>query len=215
MTAQADIIRDKRRHFATPGGSHDRLVRFLARALPAGIGVIAAVMILSPLSQRGEVSFLLDRNKVAVTGERLRVDRAMYRGQDDEGRAFSLTAGKAVQASSRVPVVEMDNLIARILLKDGPAQLSAPDGRYNFDTSQILVDGPVNFTAADGYQMVTNNVRIDLRTRRVTGSGGVQGAIPAGTFSAERIRADLAERTVTLEGNARLHMIPGQLRMPR
>lgn len=215
MTAQADIIRDKRRHFATPGGSHDRLIRFLARALPAGIGVVAAVMILSPLSPRGEVSFLLDRNKVAITGERLRVDRAMYRGQDNEGRTFSLTAGKAVQASSRVPVVEMDDLLGQLLLKDGPAQLSAQDGRYNFDTGKVFVDGPVNFTAADGYRMVTNNVGIDLRTRKVAGSGGVQGSIPAGTFSAERIRADLGERTVTLEGNARLHMVPGQLRMPQ
>ena len=69
MTAQADLIRDKRRHFAAPGGAHDRLIGFLAKALPAAIGVVAAVMILSPLSQRGEISFILDRNKVAITGD--------------------------------------------------------------------------------------------------------------------------------------------------
>lgn len=215
MTADADIIRDKRRQFAAPGGSHDRLVGWLARALPAGIGVIAAVMILSPLSPRGEVSFLLDRNKVAVTSERLRVDKAMYRGQDNVGRTFSVTAGKAVQQSSRVPVVDMNDLMARLLLNDGPAEISAPDGHYNFDTALIRVDGPVNFAAADGYRMTTANVGIDLNTRKVVGSGGVAGAIPAGTFTADRIRADLGERTVTLEGNARLRMVPGQLRMPR
>ncbi len=49
---------------------------------------------------------------------------------------------------------------------------------------------------------------------RVTGAGGVTGAIPAGTFSANRIVADLGERTVALEGNARLLMAPGKLRMP-
>ena len=47
MTVQADQIRDKRRHFAAPGGSHDRLIGFLAKALPAAIGLVAAVMILS------------------------------------------------------------------------------------------------------------------------------------------------------------------------
>ena len=77
MTAQADIIRDRRRAFAGPGGSHDRLIGFLGKALPAGIG-----------------------------------------------------------------------------------------------------------------------------------------AVPTGTFSADRIVADLGERTVTLEGNARLRMTPGKLRMP-
>jgi lipopolysaccharide export system protein LptC len=215
MTVQADIIRDRRRHFATPGGFHDRLIRLLSRVLPAAIGVIAAVMILVPLSPRGEISFILDRNKVAVTGERIKVDQAMYRGQDDRGRAFSLTAGSAVQTSSDTPVVEMNDLVAKLLLADGPAQLTAPKGDYNFDTGQVAVPGQVDFTAADGYRMTTSNVGIDLKSRQVIGRGGVSGAVPTGTFSARTISADLGERTVTLEGNARLLMTPGQLRMPK
>lgn len=215
MTQAADIIRDKRRHFAAPGGSHDRLVAVLGKALPAGIGVIAAIMILTPLGPRGEISFLLDRNRVAITGERIRLDRAVYRGQDNQKRAFTVTAGSAVQASSRLPIVEMQALDARIQLADGPASLTAGSGRYNFDLQQIAVSGPVNFRAADGYSMVTNNVDIDLKARRASGSGGVSGAVPSGTFTADRIIADLGERTVTLEGNARLRMEPGKLRLPR
>ena len=38
MTEAADIIRDKRRHWAAPGGSHDRKVRILARWLPGALG---------------------------------------------------------------------------------------------------------------------------------------------------------------------------------
>jgi lipopolysaccharide export system protein LptC len=215
MTAQADLIRDKRRAFATPGGFHDRLIDFLAKALPAAIGLIAAVMILAPLSQRGEISFLLDRNKVAVTDERLVVDKAMYRGQDNNGRPFSLTAGSAVQTSAASPIVEMKNLVGKIQLSDGPARITAPTGNYKFDTGKVAVPGPVNFTAADGYHMVTNGVRIDLKSRRLAGSGGVSGAVPTGIFSAERIMADLGERTVTLEGRAHLRMTPGKLRMPQ
>ncbi len=214
MSQQADSIRDRRKAFAAPGGFHDRLVRFLSTALPAAIGLIAAVMLLAPLSPRGEISFLLDRNKVAMTTQRLRVDNASYRGNDSQGRAFSVTAGRAVQESAHVPVVRMDNLVAKILLGEGPAQLSANHGTYNFSTEQVSVEGPVDFSTADGYRMVTSHVAIDLNARRVTGSGGVSGAIPAGTFSAERISADLGERTLALEGNARLRMAPGKLRMP-
>lgn len=215
MTAQADLIRDQRRHFAAPGGFHDHLVAFLAKALPAGIGLVAAVMILVPLSPRNEISFLLDRNKVAVTPERIHVDEAMYRGQDNLGRPFQLTAGSAIQPTPAVPVLEMTNLVARIELKDGPAQITAPGGSYNFDTSQVTVPGPVNFSAADGYSLVTRHVAINLKTRRVAGAGGVSGTVPAGTFTADRIIADLGERTVTLAGNARLRMTPGKMRMPR
>lgn len=214
MTAQANILRDRRRAFAAPGGFHDRMVRILATALPAAIGVMAAVMILSPLSPRGEVSFLLDRNKVAITTERLRVDNATYRGTDSEGRAFSVNAGRAVQASARETLVRMTGLSARILLTDGPAELTAQSGDYDFNSDQVAVQGPVMFRAADGYRMVTSHVDIDLKARRVTGSGGVSGAIPAGTFTADRIIAKLDERSVTLDGNARLHMAPGKLRMP-
>ncbi len=215
MTLEADIIRDRRRAFAAPGSSHDRVVHLLATWLPAAIGVIAAVMILAPLSSRGDVSFLLDRNKVAITSQRLRVDKATYRGLDNKDRVFSVTAGSAVQETARVPIVQMDELVARIQLADGPAELSAKAGTYNFDREEVRVNGNVDFRAADGYRMVTRDVTIDLKGQRVTGIGGVEGAIPAGTFSANRIIADLAERTVALEGSARLRMEPGKLRMPK
>ncbi len=215
MTLQADIIRHKRRDFAAPNGSHDRLIAFLARALPAAVGAVAAVMVLAPLSPRGEISFLLDRNKVAITSERLRVDHAMYRGNDNLGRPFSVTAASAVQASASEPVVRMGALMARIVLADGPAELSAPQGSYDYDTERVAVSGPVNFRTLDGYRMMTRGVSIDLKGQQVVGSGGVSGAIPAGTFSANSLIANLGERTVTLDGNARLRMEPGKLRMPQ
>jgi len=214
MTAEADRIRDRRQAFATPGGFHDRLIAFLAKAMPAAIGVVAAIMILSPLSPRGEVSFLLDRNRVAITNERVKVEDAMYRGQDGKGRPFQVRAGSAVQATSDIPVVEMKRLAASMELSDGPAKIWAAEGTYNFDKEQIAVDGPVNFQAADGYRMVTNNISIDLNKRRAVGSGGIEGSVPSGTFRADRIIADLNERTLTLEGNARLQMTPGKLRIP-
>ncbi len=214
MTQLADDIRDRRKAFALPGGAHDKLIHRLNVILPAAVGVVAALMIITPLSPRGEVSFLLDRNKVEVAKDRLRVDNAMYRGQDDKGRPFSLIAGEAMQQSVTVPVVQLSNLSARMLLSEGPAVLEAAGGSYNIDTERVAVDGVVRFTAADGYRMTASGVSIDLPTRKVIGSGRVEGAVPAGTFSADRIEADLGERTVSLAGNARLHMEPGKLRMP-
>lgn len=214
MTVQADQMRSRRRHSAVPGGAHDKLIRALAVALPVGVGALVAVMVLAPLSPRSEVSFLLDRNKVAVVQDRFRTEGAMYRGQDDKGRNFSVTAGSAVQASAAVPVVWLKDLTARIMLADGPAILSAAAGQYNFSDQLVDVSGPVNLQTSDGYRMVADNVRIDLRKRLLVSNGPVEGRIPAGTFSANRIIADLAARTVTLDGNARLRMEPGKLQMP-
>ena len=213
-TQEAKQRRSLRKHWAEPGGSHDRLVGFLARALPMGVGVLAALMVITPLSPRGEVSFLLDRNKVAVIDNRLRVDNALYRGADARGRPFSLTAGEAVQRSSAEGIVRMNDLVARPLLDDGPARLIAGAGQYDIDQEVVSVVGPMRMLAADGYRMLARDVSVDLATKQLTGAGGVEGAIPAGTFSADRLTADLSARTITLTGNARLRMEPGKLRMP-
>ena len=213
-TSEAQELRSKRQHFAAPGGSHDKLVGFLARALPMGVGVLAALMIITPLSPRGEVSFLLDRNEVAVIDERLSVDNAMYRGRDDEGRPFSITAGEAVQRSSIEGKVRMENLLAQLLLEDGPARLSADGGVYDIDEEEVLVVGDLRVRTADGYSMTASGVAFDLDTRTMVGEGGVEGAIPAGSFSANSMRGDLDARRIWLEGNAQLRMVPGELRMP-
>lgn len=214
MSLQADQIRTRRQKFAAPGGSFDRTVRVLAILLPALMGAVAATMLIAPLSPRGEVSFVLDRNKVAVAEDRLRVDEAVYRGVDDRGRAFALSAGAAVQRSASEPIVRMEDLTARLQLSEGPAALIAPAGQYDLKAERVAVDGLVRFSAADGYRMSASGVSIDLPGRRLIGAGGIEGSIPAGTFRADSMRADLQDRTLTLEGNARLRMVPGRLRMP-
>ena len=215
MSQSADQIRDKRQHWAAPGGWHDRKMRFLAVWLPGLVGVVLAAMIIGPLFARREISFLLDRNKVALTQERIRVSNAMYRGIDAEGRPFTVTADNAVQVSIKEPVVKMDTLAARLQLSDGPAELIAQNGAYNYQAETVSVAGPVVFTAADGYRITTQNVSIDLKQRRIGGTGGVSGSVPAGTFRADRVSADLEQRIVTLDGNVRMVLQLQQLRMPR
>ncbi|WP_095012293.1 LPS export ABC transporter periplasmic protein LptC [Tsuneonella mangrovi] len=213
-TDEAKRLRNARQHFAAPGGSHDRLVTFLGKALPMAVGMVAALMVITPLSPRGEVSFLLDKNKVAMINERLRLSNAMYRGQDNRGRPFSLTAASAVQRSSEEGIVRMSQIVGRILLTDGPAQISAPAGQYDIRSEVVTVDGAIRVFAADGYKLVASGVSLNLPERILVGNDGVSGEVPAGTFSADRLIANLAERTITLDGNARLRMIPGKLEVP-
>ncbi len=215
MNENADQVRDKRQSWAAPGGWHDRKVKILAVWLPGTVGVVLAAMVIGPLFAHREVSFLLDRNKVALTQDRVRVADAMYRGIDNQGRPFTVTADNAVQNTIKVPVVKLDKLAARLRMSDGPAELVAQNGAYNYQAETVAVAGPVVFTAADGYRIVTQNVSIDLKQRRVAGSGGVSGSVPSGTFRADRLSADLEQRIVTLDGNVRMVMQPKRLRMPR
>ncbi len=149
MTQAADQIREQRRHWAAPGGSHDRTVRFLARWLPGAVGVVAALMIVGPLFPRGEISFLLDRTKVAAVKERLRVADAMYRGEDSQGRPFTVTAGSAVQVSAADPVVTMQNLVIKDTHPDGYDQVKLNNTSTGSISRQAFTG--VNITGGSKY----------------------------------------------------------------
>jgi len=101
---------------------------------------------------------------------------------------------------------------AQILLASGPARLNAGRARYNMDTDQVQVVGPIEFTAADGYRMGTRDVNVDLRGNSLASRGPVEGRMPLGTFRANQLQVNLRDRTVVLNGGARLHIVQGGVR---
>ncbi len=212
MSERADLDRTMRRMWAASGSSHDRVIRILRFGLPLVIGVVAAVLIFSPFTQRTEASFLLSKDKVDVARERMKVARAEYRGQDSKGQPFALIAGSAVQKSSAEPIVEMRDLSGAIRLADGPATIAATAGQYDMDSETVAVPGLVKVTSADGYRIDASNVAINLKDRSLSGTGGVDGTLNIGRFSANALSANLDERIVRLSGNARLRINQGVLK---
>ena len=203
-----DIARTPRQIWAAPGSSHDRVIGALRMVLPVLIGVLAAFVVVLPLYAGGDVSFLLDKNKVEVAKERLRVQSASYRGEDDKGQPFALTAGSAVQKSSAEPVVKLEQLSAEIGLSDGPANIVADHGHYDMDRQQVTVDGPVRVNGSGGYRLVTQNSTIDLKSKTLRSGGAITGTAPQGTFSGDQLVADLDTRIVRIDGNAHLRIVP-------
>lgn len=212
MSELARRERSRKQGWAAPGGAHDYLIRLLKFALPVAIGVVMAYLALVPLSKNRDLSFILDKDKVDVARERMRVQSARYEGLDDKGRRFTIDARSAVQPSSRDPIVDIQGMNARIALDGGPASIRAQKGRYNLDTQTVEVIGPILFTAADGYQLRTSDVGVDLNTRTMASNGRVEGQMPLGRFSADRMAVDLPDREVTLTGRARLHIVQGGIR---
>ncbi len=212
MSELADRERVVKRGWAAPGGFHDHLISALKVGLPAAVGVILAFLAFSPLEEKQEVSFVLDKNKVEHAEERMRVEAAQYRGQDNKGRPFVLNARQALQQSSAQPVVDIRDMSARINLENGPAQLVADRARYDMEHDKVDVIGPIQFTAADGYRLGTSDVRVDLRSHQMASRGSVQGQMPLGRFTAGGMQVSLPDRRVVLTNRARLHIVQGAAR---
>lgn len=212
MSEAASRDREVRQRWAVPGSQHDRLIRLAKIALPMAVGVLIAFLALAPLDKRSDVSFILDKNKVANAPERMRVDTARYTGEDSQGRPFAIVAHSAIQRRSDIPIVDISGMLARLSLANGPVNILAELARYNLDQQKVQVVGPVHVTGPDGYRLDTSNVTVDLKQRQVTGSGQVRGETALGQFSAGGLRADLGERTVVLDHGARLKIVQGAVR---
>ncbi|THD36058.1 MAG: LPS export ABC transporter periplasmic protein LptC [Sphingomonas sp.] len=208
MSKLAARKRSERQHWAAPGSAHDHLVAVLRVVLPSAVGVVAALMVFLPLTSGGDVSFVLDKNKVEVSKERLKVEAANYRGQDDKGRPFVLTAQSALQKSAAEPIVDMQQLEAKMQLPNGLATLQAPSGKFNPINQQVEVAGPITFAGPNGYSLQGNAATVDMKKKTMMGSNGVSGTVPQGTFTADSMTADLDNRSVSLNGHARLRIMP-------
>lgn len=212
MSELADRARIERRRWAVPGSSHDRVIDSTRKLLPVGIALLIAALTVAPLTMGRDISFVLSKDRVAVAKERMRVTDAQYRGQDSKGQPFLIRAGSAIQRSSSDPIVKLADLSARIQLRDGPAAIAANRGRYDIARQRMVIDGPVVFKTTDGYRLATRDVGIDLESRKLASAGPITGAMPLGTFRADRLRADLNQRIVMLDGRARLHIVQGRSR---
>lgn len=212
MSDVARRNRSDRARWALPGSGHDRLVGTLKVALPVAIGVLSAFLVTAPLTATGDVSFVLDKHKVDVAHERLRIQAAEYRGEDGKGQPFTLDAREAVQKSSAEPIVQIGGLTAGLQLADGPAKLTADHGRYDMVSEQVEVEGPIRVDGPRGYSLTTQNATVDLKKRTLASGAAVTGTVSAGAFSADRLHADLEGRTVSLDGHAHLRIVPRRAR---
>ena len=86
--------------------------------------------------------------------------------------------------------------------------------RMRVTEENVRVPGPVQVEAANGYRLSTSNVIVDFKERSLRSEGVVEGRTNIGTFRADRLEADLAGRTVSLNGNARLRIEQNGLRRP-
>lgn len=212
MSDLASRERETKQRWAVPGSSHDRLIRFAKIALPSAVGAAIAFLALAPLDRSGDVSFILDKNKVENAPERMRVEQARYTGEDNRGQSFQIVANRALQRTSEQPIVDIWGMLARLVLKSGPVTVVANQGQYNIDQQRVSVPGPVRVAGPEGQHLLTRNVTVDLKQSHLTSNGGATGQIELGTFQAGRLQADLDSRTIVMDHGARLKIVQGAVR---
>jgi lipopolysaccharide export system protein LptC len=212
MSEAAIRQHDVKRHWAEPGSRHDQLVRYAKVGLPIIAAAFLLILAIAPFDKRGDVSFILDKKGVDKAAERMRIETARYSGEDNKGNKFEVTARRAIQRRSDQPIVNIEGMMARLGLQQGPVMIAANQGRYDLDTHLVDVVGAVRVVGPEGYRLETRDVTVDLRQRTMVSHGAASGAMRLGQFQAGQLSADLDQRTVVLGGGARLKIVQGAVR---
>ena len=219
MSEAARRERAIKRHWAEPGSRHDRVVKLAKFALPMAIAGLVALLALAPFDKRGDVSFILDKNKVDKAPERMRVEAARYTGEDDKGQSSrsAPTARSSRPATSRWSTSK--GCGRGSTWPRGRCRSSRQRGRYDLDTAEVAIDGPVRVAGPDGYRLETRDVGVDIKQRQLASQGRSSGAMRLGQFEAGRMSADLgdaqgrADGRGALENRARGGQMRGMVRL--
>lgn len=190
------------------GGGYDVFVRAMKEVLPAASLALLGTLIIWPLINTREFSFLVSKDTAAVSAERMRMEKPVYRGTDSRGRQFEITASRAVQRSSRDPTVELIDIAAQLDTADGLTRVTAAKGSFNLTSEQLQVSGPVDFGRADGTRITAGDAVVDLRSRTVRSTSRISGTGPLGRFEADGFQVDLRGTSATLTGKVRMRIEP-------
>lgn len=190
-----------------PTGVRRLVVGALKRLLPLAALLLLAAIALWPQWQGAEDARRLTFRRAAtdILSEPLRMRDARFRGIDERGRPYTVTAELASQAGKSDDTIDLVQPKADITLQDGAWVLvQAAHGVYRRQPSELDLDGGVVLNHDAGYEIRTERASIDLRDQKAEGDRPVSGQGPFGTIEGSGFQAEQGGKVPIITGPATL-----------
>ena len=201
-TAETRIAAESRRTAKAAGRwrQRSRRVQLYRRILPIGIIAVTGGAVLWIVGQ----TILAGVEERASRVNEIRLSNPMFHGQDNEGRAFVISAEEAVR-DSRTGLYRLEAPLMRIDQAAGKtSEMSAGRGVYDERARRLTLERQVLIAdEGAGFQFTTPQAVVDTSTGRVTGTRGIRGEGPLGTISASSYAISEQGGRVVLGGPVR------------
>jgi len=127
-----------------------------------------------------------------------------------DGARASILAGQGAYDLDK-EVMQINGPLTFDSGKDYRASAS-DDARFSMVDKILRVGGKFSYVSDKGFDVTASSVEFYVDEKRLQSFGPVNGSTRVGTFSANRLRGDLNARTITLTGNAQLHIRQGAIK---
>jgi len=186
------------------------LVRSLKIVLPALAIALTVLLFAWPELMQDAKTFrigLLD-NPGPQSGAMMMVN-PRFSGVDGKNQPYTVTAETARQFADNEDLFHLELPKADITLNSGTwVALNADMGRYNSHDGVLDLEGTVSLFQDEGFEVVTEQARLNLETGIAEGDSPVRAQGPSGTLSSEGFRILDRGKRVIFKGRSHLFALP-------
>jgi lipopolysaccharide export system protein LptC len=169
---------------------HSRFVRFLRRAIPAGILAIAAILIVSAFFQpfRFIAAFPIDPGKVSLSGTKIVMELPRLTGFTHDARPYELTARAAAQDVMHPDLLELKDISAHVKLQSGEGvELKSVTGLYDTKAEILKLSDRIVMTSSSGYEGRLSEATVNVGSGHVVSESPVEVKLLNGWLNAKRL----------------------------
>jgi lipopolysaccharide export system protein LptC len=168
--------RDAERLFRA-AARHSRFVRWMRRAIPAAIVVVAAVIVIATFFNPFRLIgvFPIDIGKVSLSGTKITMEAPRLAGFTSDARPYELTARAAAQDLTKPEVLELKGINAKVELNDGQrVQIKAINGLFDTKSEILKLRDEIVLTTTTGYEGWLSEATVETGTGHIVSDSPVE-----------------------------------------
>lgn len=186
---------------------HSARVRMLRFIMPASALILSGVVLHYALENNNAGYLRIATAEASTTESSLRMLNPRYIGVDDNKQPFSISAKVASQADKDTADIQLDAVEAEVTLEGGErAIVRAKQAHFDSTGQKIILSGNVGFADTRGYQLLTDDLTVDITTGQAVSNVPVQGVSPMGTVNAKGMRILEKGKHIVFDGRSTIHL---------
>ena len=186
-------------------GLYSRFIRSLRDILPLFALVLTVIVITwDEAARRVEPAKKQDvlPESATIQNELL---KPVFNSVDDKNQPYTVTADRAIQGRDNPDIVQLENPVADIKLESGEMiNGDAQSGLYEQKTQKLNLEGDVHIKHSNGYTLSTEELRVDMITRKAYSGRDVFVEGDGGSIDAKGLEGDVGGETLIFNGPAKV-----------
>jgi lipopolysaccharide export system protein LptC len=189
-------------------------VRFLRVAIPAVIVIIASVIVVATFFNPFRPLFPDWGGKIdLISPTKIRMESPRVHGFTTDQRPYELAARAAIQDLTSLAVVELNEIIAKVELRDGQrVNITSISGVYDTKAEVLRLNDHITISSTSGYEGRLSEATVHITSGNIVSDSVVEVRLPNGVLTANRLEIRENGAVIKFGGGVEMNLKPEQFR---